>query len=287
MSTNKNHNKNNHDKTTAKQSNVKKKAIMIDVAHDTVKTYKNQSKSDISKAIKDGTLTKCNAEETILQAPYNDFYHQLKVADQDVPITWVVCGSEKDCVLKLTTKKGTSVTTSSLKKHPCYAQWRDGSQPKKLQQLTSSERKESNHMIKEAAVDCIIDDMRPIRFTEGDGVTHLIKKSIEVCVKLERMPTEEEIQRIIPGRNANKTQLMRRRDRYKAELIQSLKILDDEILPPIHLQFDFWEDKPHRKHYLGVMAVEPNWRTKGLDNYVLEFIEWEQLVAEDFKGSFL
>ena len=42
-------------------------------------------------------------------------------------------------------------------------------------QLSSDEIRQAKDMIEEATLDCIVKDIRPIRFTEGEGVKSLIK----------------------------------------------------------------------------------------------------------------
>ena len=57
--------------------------------------------------------------------------------------------------------------------------------------------------------------------------------------------------------------------------------MNQDILRPFHATFDFWEDSARKNRYLGLMAVEANYETQELDNYVVEMAEWEDCANDD------
>ena len=252
-------------------------ASCMNLRNATVVHHAKMKNNEIKKAYLKRDVTEIfNENETILNDHLTQFYTQLQ-SKEGVPLTWYICIGDKSCILKIITKNGKSVTSSSLVRHPCYKKWNrlNGKQGGDKDKLTSDELEQAKKMIQEASLDCTVKDIRPLRFTEGAGVQSLMADSIAIGVKLGKVPNTSDMKKIIPSRYINKKNVMGANQMAKEKLRSHLSQLDKQPLPPFHAQFDLWEDKAKRRHYMAVMAVEANYDTQELDVYCLDFFEWE------------
>ena len=139
------------------------------------------------------------------------------------------------------------------------------------QPIDDKKMKIAQDWMQQASINCIVKDRRPIRFSECDGVQEMISKAIDIGVMLRRRPSDEELARIIPSRGVNKREIMKDAKEAKERLYAHLSKLDREPLPAIHTQFDFWEDKAKRRHYMLVLGQQACYETKSIKTYALDF----------------
>ena len=247
--------------------------------HEQLKKFpatKNSPNSRLSELIheahgRDQTAPK---EESMILSPYNEYWVQMKDKVTSGPIGRAMGKLEKQHLIKLMTKNGVSLTTSSLKRHPCYKDWVKDKVDANEEELSGADIERSREMLQETVIDCIVEDMRPMRVTEGERVQKLIKTAIAIGAQLQRVPKDEDLDKIIPKKDANRKRLMEMEMKTKEELREHLKVIDGKILPAFHTQFNFWKDKPQRRQYLEVMGIEANYRTKKVDTYVLVSCEF-------------
>ena len=274
-------------KSTRKKGKGKGK-LYIDLDHKRVIHYQSASKDDIIKEYNAKKLTSCDEEECILPEPYSNYYIQLKEDATKTPITWVVCRNAHIHALKLITSSGLSVTTSSLKRHPCYVKWR-GLDPDCAHNadLSSQEVDECRSILQDSVIKCIVDDIRPVRFTEGSGIQQLIEGGIKIGVMLGRMPGPSDVQRLIPKKDANRSKVMAMNVKEQEKLKDHLSKLDKQILPAFHATYDYYEDQVKKRKFFGCMGVEANYKTQTIDTYSLHFGDFETLNAMEIQGMFL
>ena len=103
--------------------------ILLDLNNEIVKKYlkaDNASKAQLRKLYNEGSLITmtCKDPKSIIPEPFNQYWRQLKHKATSTPIAWAICQSDKQHVVKLCTTNGTCVTTSTLRKHPCYKLWK-------------------------------------------------------------------------------------------------------------------------------------------------------------------
>ena len=87
---------------------------LINLQDADVKRHIRMNNRDVKKSYKKGNIIQITPEnESILNKDLRSFFTQLQTIDGK-PLTWCVSAGEKECVLKIMTKTGTSSTSSSL-----------------------------------------------------------------------------------------------------------------------------------------------------------------------------
>eukprot|EP01084_Bolivina_argentea_P289544 497220_1 len=250
------------------------------------------SKLIIKKAIGIGRVQYALGLDNKLSKSVRNFFYQLRdneLNDDSNPsklLPWAICSTNEAHIFKLSynmTNKGKvgSFTTSQLGRHECFKV----SLKSQSHLLNADEKRESTRILKAGATSAIIEDIKPFTLTSGRGMFKLIKSSIEVGVKLGRVPNDESINDIIPKRNAIKNGVKTEYNNYKIQKLNHFKKLDEEILPPFHTSFDFVTTDYQQKHILGVLAHEADRKNKRIETYVLDIMDWEDLCAEEAEGS--
>eukprot|EP01084_Bolivina_argentea_P289542 497218_1 len=250
------------------------------------------TKKIIAEAVKISRVECIIGDSNKLSKSVKGFFYQLKdnqLSDETNPskfLPWAICSKNANHIFHLSyniTKKDKigSFTTSQLTKHKCFKD----SLKQSLDLLTMDEKRESNAILKEGATSAIIEDLKPFTLTHGSGIVKLIKSGIEVGVKLGRVPSDEIIKEIIPKRTAIKGGVVVKYKHYKEKKLAHFAKLDKQLLPPFHLSFDFVTTDYKKDHILGVLGHEACRKTKSIECYVVEIIDWEDLVAEQVEYS--
>eukprot|EP01084_Bolivina_argentea_P289906 497897_1 len=261
--------------------------------------WKSTSKNVVKEAFNKGRIQKASSAESMLPISVNEYFDQLKdarledeKANPDQLLPFAMCKSNSNHILKLAykinSKKGVigSFTTSSLLQHPCY---KKSIQSKNsiTKPLTGTEINEARLLLKLGAAEFAYKDIKPFTIVSGEGAIAYTKSAIKVGVMLGRMPSDQDLHKLIARRGPVKREIVKIYKSYTIKKKSHLEQLDSQILPPFHMSQDMWTRDYTFSHFLGVLGHEANWETHGIDIFVLGFIEFEEMVEEIDEGEYL
>eukprot|EP01083_Nonionella_stella_P049187 131198_1 len=237
--------------------------------------------NDTVLAVADGTLIQTDTHWT-RKGEYDEMFKLLKLVegDDETDLFMSMC-TQCNGGLKMTKSGPNSWVTSTMNRHPCYADANPKEEATEEQQIEPSLIRKCQVISGRGHAQCIIKDSRPFRFSEGDGFKEVAKAYIEIGIKCKVMPSDEQLDQIIMKRNGNKSVV---KELYVAEektLKQHLMQKNAELFPAIHFTCDLWDERMNASHYVGICAHEVDEINRKLIVYCVEMREWEDLVADE------
>eukprot|EP01084_Bolivina_argentea_P146271 256184_1 len=254
------------------------------------KQWKNAPKKVIKKAIELNRIQFAQPNDSKLADSVRSYYYQLKdvrLEDDSNPnklLSWAVCKKNEAHILTLSYKikksnKIGAFTTSSLLQHPCYKKAIKAANAESGD-LSREQKHEARDILKDGASALVIADLQPFSMTEGQGTFAYTKSAIKVGVLLGKVPSDETLRKIIPGRGAVKRKVVKIHNVYHDKKKAHLKQLDKQILPAFHVGEDMWTRDGSYVHFVGVIGFEASWKSKSIESFVLAFTEFEEIVDE-------